>query len=174
VRHHLPMGNARSKYEAKERGDWRPNYVVMLDRLGPLWAEAIALLAEEDAYPAVFHCVTGKDRTGVFAALVLDLLGVEHDTIVEDYGESQRHMDLLVERMRARGTIAPDEPANPALGVSPPAMVEMLEALVEQHGDARTYLREHGVADTTMDRIVELLLEDGAAAHPTANSEERA
>ena len=124
-------------------------------------AQATELLATEGAYPAVFHCVTGKDRTGVFAALILDVLGVDHEVIVEDYGESQLHMDLLVERMRARGTIGPDEERNPALGVSPPAMVEMLEALVEQHGDAHSYLRSHGVSDETMDRIVELLLEDG-------------
>ena len=62
--------------------------------------------------------------------------------------------------MRARGTIGPDEVINPALGVSPPAMVEMLEALVAQHGDARGYLRGHGVSDEAMDRIAELLLED--------------
>ncbi len=160
VRYHLPMGNARSKYEARERGEWRPNYVAMLEHQGPLWARATKLLAHEDAYPAVFHCVTGKDRTGVFAALLLDLLGVDHEVIVEDYGESQQHMDLLVERMRARGTIGPDEVINPALGVSPPAMVEMLEALVAQHGDARGYLRGHGVSDEAMDRIAELLLED--------------
>lgn len=163
VRHHLPMGNARSKYEARERGEWRPSYVPMLERLGPLWAQATELLAAEDAFPAVFHCVTGKDRTGVFAALILDLLGVDHETIVEDYGESQLHMDLLVERLRARGAIAPDEEANPALGVSPPAMVEMLEALAAQHGNARRYLRAHGVGDETMDRIVERLLDDGAS-----------
>ncbi len=160
-RHHLPMGNARSKYEARERGEWRPNYVTMLEHSGPSWAQATELLATEGAYPAVFHCVTGKDRTGVFAALILDVLGVDHEVIVEDYGESQLHMDLLVERMRARGTIGPDEERNPALGVSAPAMVEMLEALVEQHGDAHSYLRSHGVSDETMDRIVELLLEDG-------------
>jgi protein-tyrosine phosphatase len=174
VRHHLPMGNARSKYEAKESGEWRPNYVVMLDRLGPLWAEATGLLADENAYPAVFHCVTGKDRTGVFAALILDLLDVPHETIVEDYRESQRHMDLLFERLRARGTIGPDEARNPALGVSPPAMVEMLEALAEQHGNARRYLREHGVDDATLDRVVELLLEDADGANRAPSGEGRA
>lgn len=168
VRHHLPMGNARSKYEARARGEWRPNYLPMLQGLGPLWAQATELLAEEDAFPAVFHCVTGKDRTGVFAALILDLLGVEHETIVEDYGESQHHMDLLVERLRARGAIGPDEEPNPALGVSPPAMAEMLEALASQHGNARSYLRAHGVSDDTMDRIVERLLDDGASGEGRA------
>ncbi len=160
VRHHLPMGNARSKFLAREAGEWHPDYVSMLERQGGVWASGMRLLADDHAYPAVFHCVTGKDRTGVFAALLLDLLGVDHEVIVQDYGESQLHMDLMVERMRARGIIAPDEPLNPALGVSPPAMREMLQALVAEYGDARSYLRAHGVGDETLDCLTSILLED--------------
>ena len=154
------MGNARSKFEARASGAWQPDFVGMLERDGPQWARAIELLADEDAYPAVFHCVTGKDRTGVFAALLLDVLGVSRERIVEDYAESQHHMDLLVERMRATGRIAADEPLNPALGVSPAAMEEMLDTLATRHGDARGYLRSHGVSDQRFDRLAALLLEE--------------
>lgn len=37
------------------------------------------------AAPVVFHCTAGKDRTGFAAALVLSVLGVERDTIMQDY-----------------------------------------------------------------------------------------
>ena len=33
----------------------------------------------------VFHCTAGKDRTGFAAALLLSILGVERDTIMQDY-----------------------------------------------------------------------------------------
>lgn len=33
---------------------------------------------------AVFHCTAGKDRTGIMAAMILDLVGVPDETIVED------------------------------------------------------------------------------------------
>lgn len=33
----------------------------------------------------LFHCSAGKDRTGIFAALVLLLLGVEPDTVAHEY-----------------------------------------------------------------------------------------
>ena len=35
--------------------------------------------------PVVFHCTAGKDRTGFAAALLLSALGVERDTIMQDY-----------------------------------------------------------------------------------------
>lgn len=41
------------------------------------------MLASEDAI--LFHCSSGKDRTGVMAALILKLLGASEETIYEDY-----------------------------------------------------------------------------------------
>ncbi|MEZ4413989.1 MAG: tyrosine-protein phosphatase, partial [Gemmatimonadales bacterium] len=42
-------------------------------------------LAEQPALPAVFHCTTGKDRTGWAAAALLSLLGVPRDTVMADF-----------------------------------------------------------------------------------------
>ncbi|KIX10046.1 uncharacterized protein Z518_01127 [Rhinocladiella mackenziei CBS 650.93] len=42
------------------------------------------LLEKPDA-PFVFHCTAGKDRTGVFGALVLKLVGVPDETICWEY-----------------------------------------------------------------------------------------
>jgi protein-tyrosine phosphatase len=40
----------------------------------------------------VFHCAAGKDRTGILAAVVLGLLGVDDDVIAADYALSQSAM----------------------------------------------------------------------------------
>jgi protein-tyrosine phosphatase len=42
-------------------------------------------LGEREQLPALFHCTTGKDRTGWAAAAFLTLLGVPRDRVVEDY-----------------------------------------------------------------------------------------
>jgi len=42
-------------------------------------------LANHQNLPAVFHCTTGKDRTGWAAAALLTLLGVPHETVMEDF-----------------------------------------------------------------------------------------
>lgn len=49
---------------------------------------------------AVFHCTAGKDRTGWGAALLLTLLGVDRETVFEDYLASNPRMDRLRRAMR--------------------------------------------------------------------------
>jgi len=47
-----------------------------------------------DSTPLLFHCSAGKDRSGVAAALLLDVLGVSREAILRDY--------LLSNRVRGR------------------------------------------------------------------------
>lgn len=156
---HFPMGNANSKFEARSAGTWTPNYIESLERSPEHWVNAYRVLTEEEAYPTVFHCVTGKDRTGVFAALVLDSLGVGEETVLQDYHDSQKAMDTLVERLRARGVIKADEQPNPALGVSREAMAEMMTHLHDRYQGARGFLRSHGVGPEVFDAVEAHLLE---------------
>ena len=159
TRYHFPMGDPRSKYAARESGGWDPHYGNLLEERGDEWATIIRLLSDEAAYPAVFHCVTGKDRTGVLASLIYGVLGVDEQTILEDFGMSQIGMDRLVSDLRAQGKISADEQVNPALGVPVPAMEYMLDVLRTRHGGAVDFLRAHGVSDDELQRLTELLLE---------------
>ena len=52
------------------------------------------VLLDEDNYPAVIHCTTGKGRTGIATALVLSALGVNKEDIMEDYRLSNRYFDI--------------------------------------------------------------------------------
>ena len=45
-------------------------------------------LADQQQLPALFHCTTGKDRTGWAAAAFLTLMGVPKDKVYEDYLKS--------------------------------------------------------------------------------------
>ena len=49
------------------------------------YAEAIRELTTETSLPVLMHCVAGKDRTGVAAALILSFLNVPRGIIIEDY-----------------------------------------------------------------------------------------
>lgn len=158
-RFHFPMGNANSKYEARSSGTWKPDYIESLEAYPEHWVNAYSLLAEVSSYPAVFHCVTGKDRTGVFAVLILDALGIDRETVLDDYYLSQKAMETLIDRLRARGVIKPDEAPNPALGVSREAMEEMLRHLHERYQGARGFLRSHGVGPDVFEAVEEHLLE---------------
>ncbi len=43
--------------------------------------------------PSMFHCTGGRDRTGLTAALLLNMLGVPRQTILSDFVLSSRYLD---------------------------------------------------------------------------------
>ena len=49
-------------------------------------------LLDRERVPAVFHCTTGKDRTGWAAAALLTLLGVPEDQVYADYLRSNDYI----------------------------------------------------------------------------------
>ncbi|GAA4856440.1 tyrosine-protein phosphatase [Kitasatospora terrestris] len=63
------------------------------------FATVIRLLAEPDGTPLLFHCSAGKDRTGWTAALVLTALGVDRDTVFEDYLLTNERSAAIVEQI---------------------------------------------------------------------------
>jgi protein tyrosine/serine phosphatase len=48
-------------------------------------AEVLRSIAAAPPGAVLFHCLAGKDRTGIVAALLLDLAGVARGAIVDDY-----------------------------------------------------------------------------------------
>ncbi|MFV0536577.1 MAG: tyrosine-protein phosphatase [Dysgonomonas sp.] len=51
-----------------------------------------AIVQNNLSAPLIFHCSAGKDRTGMAAALVLYSLGVDEQTIMEDYLSSKIYL----------------------------------------------------------------------------------
>jgi protein-tyrosine phosphatase len=60
-------------------------YVDLLTRLAPELRRILELASDAVERPLLFHCAAGKDRTGIAAALLLGLLGVDDETILDDY-----------------------------------------------------------------------------------------
>lgn len=122
-------------------------YLVMLEEGAESLGTALHLLADPDRLPAVFHCAAGKDRTGVLAALVLSLLGVDDDVIAADYGLSRLGMDRMVEYVRTtypdRYDTMADQPAA-FLGAPEAAMALFLDELRAQHGSVQAYAASVG------------------------------
>jgi protein-tyrosine phosphatase len=59
----------------------------------PQYAEMFQLLLAGDQQ-LLIHCASGKDRTGVGAALILDVLGVTEETIVNDYMLTNKYLPI--------------------------------------------------------------------------------
>ena len=137
-------------------------YRDMLEIGSSRFADAMHVLAQTDSLPAVFHCAAGKDRTGVLAALLLSSLGVDDAHICADYGLTQDAMQRTIAWSKVHRPELAERYANipkAYLAVDPRAMQIILTELAQQHGSVRNYVREIGVADTTVEALGNLLLE---------------
>jgi protein-tyrosine phosphatase len=136
----------------------------VLDRLGRNFARGAAAIADEDG-AALFHCRLGKDRSGVFAALLLKLMGVGDEEVIADYVLSG---DASATARPLLSIDGKDDPAqNSSRVVREPARRELMEAVLHklhsEHGGAYAYLRKHGVPKYKLDRLIEKTLEPAAS-----------
>jgi protein tyrosine/serine phosphatase len=144
---------------------WEPTEILteadrtayLLARYGEMSSEggeaigaALRLVADAATAPLVFHCAAGKDRTGIVAALVLSLLGVNDQTIAADYAISQNWE--LVFRAR-RG-----EPGHPVTVTPTQVMFDFLDGLRTGHGSIEAYVKSVGVTSNDIDAMRSHLL----------------
>jgi protein-tyrosine phosphatase len=124
------------------------HYLELLLSSGDSVAEALAILTDPACYPAVIHCSVGKDRTGIFVALVLSSIGVEDADVVADYALSGMGAARLALRLRDLCAANPSELDRflPALLSAEPATMHCFLAKVrEKFGSVQGYLDDIGM-----------------------------
>jgi hypothetical protein len=87
---HIPIGDTWFRDDGFYKTETPPGHehLVIVTEFRNGWQSFFRLLAERDVYPLVFHCSAGRDRTGVGALMLLELLGVSRELIVADFLES--------------------------------------------------------------------------------------
>lgn len=139
---HIPIGDkwfrgGATPPTAVKRGH---EHLVLVTEFRDAWQSFFMLLADKGIYPALFHCSAGRDRTGVGAAMLLELLGVERDRIVADFLESNT--------------------AFPTIPLSP-AQLDPVFALIDESGDIDSFLvHEIGVRPSVLETIRRGLLDE--------------
>ena len=123
--------------------------------------EALTLMGADGHYPLVFHCAAGKDRTGVLAALVLEILGVGRDDIVADYVITAERLRFIMERWRTDPGFAERMAKVPAsrFSVEASTMHAFLDRLQAGFGGARNWALGAGVPAEVLDHMTDLLVE---------------
>jgi protein-tyrosine phosphatase len=111
---------------------------VAADGLAEL-AAALRIIAAADSAPLVIHCASGKDRTGLLAAVVLSLLGVGADDIVADYALSGLATARMIADWQA---FYPGKPLIwPHYGKAPAGVMRLFVAeLAAHYGSVRDYV----------------------------------
>jgi protein-tyrosine phosphatase len=159
-------GDALAFYDAKldESTDaaaylaW--SYGDFLERYHRKFALAVEAIADAPEGGVVVHCMGGKDRTGLIAALVLRDAGVAISEIADDYAKSELNLEP---RHAAWLAAAPDEAAVHRLRMLLPTpaavMSEVLETVEARHGTVAGYLQAGGVSAEALERLRRRLLE---------------
>lgn len=120
-----------------------------LEQLPSQLAQVLRLIAAASPGPLLFHCVAGKDRTGLVAAVLLALAEVEVDAIAHDYwlsGECLREPWL-----RARLHTTEDEVIEAVR--CPRAGVHNMVAYLDAQGGIRRYLQRIGLTHEEIERL---------------------
>jgi protein-tyrosine phosphatase len=130
-------------------------YVNELGRHGSSIAKIMALIANARDGGVLIHCVGGRDRTGLIAALLLSLVGVPLETIAEDYALSSECLRPRDEDFLAHGPGRREERERLLIQMKthPEIMRETLTRLTGKYGSVMDYLTRIGCTHEDLARI---------------------
>ena len=128
--------------------------------------EALKYIAAQPEGEAImWHCNGGKDRTGTLTVFLLTILGVDKDTIMDDFELTNVYFADEIERLKviARGMTDDREIIDgmqDIAGVSRKNMDKAMDFIVSEYGSVMDYIRNViGITDEEIETIQEKYLE---------------
>ena len=150
------------------RAIWIAHYrdFVRLDSARAAYGSLFRGLASEARRPILFHCSTGKDRTGWAAAALLLLLDVPYAGVLDDYLASARYVEAILqpfaEDYAARG--GDPDLVRTLFATLPEYLEASLDEVRHRYGDIEGYFRDGlGIGPDTQAVIRDALLDPTAA-----------
>lgn len=139
-------------------------YTDMLVTSRDRFREAFERVTAAADAPVVFHCMAGKDRTGLLSMLLLGVLGVSHADIAEDYGLTTesivRFREWVAVRHPERLVHFDDPDTAHHFSSDPAAMERLLADVAAEHGSVEQLVRSMGVDGDTVTLLRTRLLGD--------------
>jgi protein-tyrosine phosphatase len=148
----LPLVDDEVAFVLNEAPTMPDRYKVMIDRRQAALGKIFDAIARADG-PLLFHCFAGKDRTGLVAAMLLSLAGVEPEAIGGDYAETDvqlagRYAEWLAKASPVRAEQMRDELRCPAEW-----MLNTLDYVENTWGGVDSYLEAAGVSAAAIDQL---------------------
>ena len=138
---------------------WGDEYVRMLEDNHPWAKECTEFLAAAEG-TVLFHCFTGKDRTGIAAMLVLLALGVSREDAIADYMLTNVYRKAIIDKFMQ------DKPADqydlllPVEGVSKSMGAGSIDVLLEKYPSYEAYFEaEYGLTTARLAALRDFYLE---------------
>jgi protein-tyrosine phosphatase len=123
----------------------------------------LRLLSDEQAFPALFCCVAGKDRTGIVAAIILSLLGVPDAAVAADYAATADSLARFLEltsQDNALGDQLSLHQVDPSLlGAEAETMLSFLGWIRAEFGSVENLVSGFGIDPATVASLRRNLLD---------------
>ena len=137
------------------------DYRLMLREARTEVGAIVQALARAEDGGVLFYCHTGKDRTGLIAALLLAVLGVPHDDVADDYAVSLECLRPLQAEWleHGPGERSDREAEDAKFSARPEIMQAVLRHVEEEYGGAEAYLEGAGVLPDDIEHLRRRLIE---------------
>ena len=140
-------------------------YLEILDAAGPAFREVLEVLSDNKRLPLLIHCQAGKDRTGIFIALIMKLLGADNEQITAEFLRSN---DALLPSFRKHFLIRsiltlgyfPYNNLVFAVTVKRRNIESVLNRIDNHYGGIEGYVKYSGFNPSLISNIREKLLEE--------------
>jgi len=123
-------------------------------------AQGLRALADPHSGGVLVHCAAGKDRTGVFVAVTLTLVGVHRDAVVADYERTDERIEAVRDRLLATPLYADVVGARPLEALRPHRgnMERFLDRVDREYGGMHAFAMAIGVDEEAVARLGRRLL----------------
>ena len=121
-------------------------------------------ISQPEHRPAVFHCTTGKDRTGWAAAALLLLLGVAHDDVYADYLLTNEQLVPKLQPQVDQFAAAGGDPdlLTPVIGVQTSYLDAAIDEMHKRFGGIEGYFADGlGLDAPTIEQLRSSYIEKG-------------
>lgn len=133
----------------KTMGDF---YVTMLKE-SPGIEQIFNIIGQVDEGGVVFHCMAGKDRTGVLAMLLLGVAGVAKKDIITNYEVTYTNLESIQEY-----TKIPMEIPEAFLHSKREFIIQAYDYIIENYGTFESYLIDKGIEKEVIERVKQRML----------------
>jgi protein-tyrosine phosphatase len=117
-----------------------------------VYREFFRIMMDDDNAPLLFHCSAGKDRTGYGAALFLASLGVDRETIIQDYLLSAQYVKEKYAKEVEKYPVM-----EPLMTVKREYIEAAFEVIDKEYGGMENYLTKN--LDVDLGKMKELYTE---------------
>ena len=112
-------------------------YIESLKTCTKYFYKVFKIMIENEDKEILFHCSAGKDRTGMIAAMLLLLIGVDTKDIIENYTLSMNNLNSIIDKFSYEN----DESLKEFLGAEAESINTFLNYLRNEFNGTEGYLK---------------------------------